>query len=122
MIYALQTGGVPPLIPPFIVDVRDVAKAHIAALDLPRAADLQDKRFIINAGNLTWKEAAEHLNTARPSMKTAAQVDFPALPGPASTLDNSRSLKVLKLGAYIDPKKTVEDAVDALVEVQKSWA
>lgn len=122
MVYGLLVGGVPNQPPPFVVDVRDVARAHIAALDVLRKDNLQDKRFIVNAGNLTWKDAAEHLNVVRPSLKTAVLTEFPPLPGPASTLDNSRSLEVLKLGAYIEPKKTVEDTVDALVEVRKSWA
>jgi nucleoside-diphosphate-sugar epimerase len=120
MIYGLLAGGVPPQPPPMVVDVRDVAKAHVAALDVPRATALQDKRFVVNATNYTWKEAAAHLNAVRPSLKTAALGDFPALPGPASTLDNGRSVEVLGL-EYIGPGKMVEDAVDSLLEAQKSW-
>ena len=71
---------------------------------MPCAMTLQDKRFVVNATNFTWREAAEHLNAVRPSLKMAALADFPALPGLALTLDNRRSVEVLKLD-YIGPEK-----------------
>lgn len=121
MIYGLVSGGTVPPIPPFIVDVRDVAKAHVLALNVPRKP-LEQKRYLVNGGNLTWREAIAHLNKVRPEIKTAAVDAFAELPGPASTLDTTRTNDDLKFGAFIDPKDTIVAAADAIVALQKTWA
>lgn len=109
-----------PISAPWFVDVRDVAKAHVLALDLPRLPHEQ-KRFLINAGNYTWKEAAEHIQKARPHVNTPALETFPDQPGPASTLDTSRAKALLKF-EFIPPNKTMEDFVDNMDIIEKSWA
>ncbi|KAF8879115.1 hypothetical protein BD779DRAFT_1789028 [Infundibulicybe gibba] len=93
LIYALMTGGHPPGIPPFFVDVRDVAKGHVLALNQPRKP-LEEKRYIVNAANYPWKDAVADV-TAK----------FPQVLG-------------IK---WIAPKKTMEDAVNTLLECQKVW-
>lgn len=117
----LIKGGMPPTPPPWFVDVRDIAKAHVLALDLPPMA-LEQKRFLINAGNYTWKEAAEYIQKARPQVTTAPLETFPALPGPASTLDTTRAKELLHFGDFITPQKTLEDFVDNIALVEASWA
>ncbi|KAF8992659.1 hypothetical protein BDQ17DRAFT_1546355 [Cyathus striatus] len=111
----------PKVFPPYFVDVRDVAKAHVLAIDLPRA-EPEEKRFIVNWGNYTWKQAAEYLRKAHPSLTNvvdpAAYVEHP---GTLSTLDTSRSQKVLGL-EYISPEKTLNDFVENIKEVEKGWA
>ncbi|KAF8067002.1 hypothetical protein FPV67DRAFT_1223190 [Lyophyllum atratum] len=120
MIYGLISGGTLPPIPPFVVDVRDVAKTHVLALNVPRKP-LEQKRYIANGGNLTWKEAVAHLNKVRPEIKTAAVSDFADLPGPASRLDTKRTNDDLNFGAWIKPEDTIVAAADALVALQKTW-
>ncbi|KAF8642480.1 hypothetical protein AX16_009481 [Volvariella volvacea WC 439] len=120
-VWALMNGQKPTQPPPFFVDVRDVAQAHVLALSLPATPDLEAKRFLVNAGNYTWKQAAQHLNKVRPDIKTASQEEFEELPGPASELVDKRAREVLGL-KYIDFGKTVEDAVDSLLEAKKTWA
>jgi len=119
--YLIVTGNYPPQGPPFIVDVRDVAKAHILAIDLPRSKNIGSKRYLINSGNLTWKEAAEHLQKVRPQGKYASLDGYKDLPGPAATLDTTRAQKELGFKSFIDPKKTMEDAADHIFELSKKW-
>lgn len=110
----------PPLWPPWFVDVRDVAKAHILTLDLPRLP-LEQKRFLINAGNYSWKEAVVHLKISRPQVTPPPLESFPTPPGPATTLDTTRAKEVLKM-EYISPAKTMEDLVDNMEIIEKTWA
>jgi len=115
-----MTGQTPFQPPPWFVDVRDIAKAHVLALEQPPAA-LEQKRFLVNAGIYTWKEAAAHLSAVRPEIKTLPVEELPSLPATPTELDTTRSVKVLGM-VYIKPEKTVVDAVDSIIEVQKSWA
>lgn len=117
----ISKGLTPPAVPPFSVDVRDVAKAHILALDLPRMP-LQEKRFIIASDNFSWKEAAAHLKKVRPDTTSPLDPDsFPPPPGPVSTLDNSRAKQVLKM-EFTAPQKTLEDLVDTFGALEKSFS
>ncbi|MBH0005027.1 NAD-dependent epimerase/dehydratase family protein, partial [Pseudoalteromonas sp. SWYJZ12] len=120
MIYGLITGGSPPQPPPFVVDVRDVAKTHVLALNVPRKP-IGEKRYISNGGNLTWREAVAHLNKVRPEIKTATPESFGDLPGPASTLDTTRTTEDLNFGEWIKPEDTIVAAADALIALQKTW-
>ncbi|KAF8879114.1 hypothetical protein BD779DRAFT_1162179 [Infundibulicybe gibba] len=121
LVYSLMKGEHPVQPPPFFIDVRDVARGHVLALEQPRKP-LEEKRFILNYGNYTWKQAAAHLAVVRPQIPVPTQESFPPLPGPASTLDNSRAREVLGIGELIVPETTMEDAVDSLIECQKVWA
>ncbi|KAG6847441.1 hypothetical protein H0H93_008085 [Arthromyces matolae] len=117
-IYMLAQGGVPPLLPPFTVDVRDVAKTHVLALSVgPKP--LGEKRYISNSGNITWAEAAVALKKAHPELKLGDS--FPDLPGPASTLDNKYTTEQLNFGTWITPEETIIATWEALVELQKTW-
>ncbi|KAG6817899.1 hypothetical protein H0H93_006930 [Arthromyces matolae] len=110
--YMLAQGGLPPLVPPFTVDVRDVAKTHVLALSVgPKP--LGEKRYISNSGNITWGEAAVALKKAHPELKLADS--FPDLPGPASTLDNKYTTEQLNFGTWITPEETIIAAVEAVM-------
>jgi nucleoside-diphosphate-sugar epimerase len=114
--YIVFNGGIPPVAPPFVVDVRDVALAHVRALGLDPVASgtaPSEKRFLVNGGNLTWREAAEHISKVRPEKAKPAPLDsFPELPGVVSTLDTTRAKEVLKITEFIDPKQTIVDVAD----------
>ncbi|KAG6808564.1 hypothetical protein H0H93_016754 [Arthromyces matolae] len=118
-IYELMNGTQPMVIPPAVVDVRDVAKAHVAALDLHRAPPGFVRRYIACSGNLTWGEAGDHLRQVRPDYQTLD--NYVDLPGPALRLDTTRTVADLNL-QWIDPRKTIVDAADALNEARKTWA
>jgi nucleoside-diphosphate-sugar epimerase len=121
MIYGIMKGPTyqPP---PYIADVRDVAKAHVLALGLPRNPGALERRYIINGGNLIWREAIDHLKVTHPELKTPSSSEYPDMPGPGSILDTSDTIADLKFGKFIDTRKTVDDTVVALQEVERSWA
>ncbi|KAF8154867.1 hypothetical protein B0H34DRAFT_799600 [Crassisporium funariophilum] len=119
--YMLVNGGIPPVMPPWIADVRDVAKAHVLALGLP-SKSVGVRRFLVNGSNFTWKQAAKHLKSVRPGINVALLEKFTELPGKASTLDTTRARKILGLEDFITPEKTMEDATDALLALQRSWS
>ncbi|KAF8996110.1 hypothetical protein BDQ17DRAFT_1364736 [Cyathus striatus] len=111
----LGTNGFPYAV------INDVAKAHVLAIDLPRA-EPEEKRFNVNWGDYTWKQVAEYLKTAHPTLtKVADPATYVGLPGTLSTLDTSKSRKVLGL-EYISPEKTLDDFVENIKEVEKGWA
>ncbi|KAF8999412.1 hypothetical protein BDQ17DRAFT_752668 [Cyathus striatus] len=119
--YELIKGNVPGFSIPTVVDVRDVAKAHILALDLPRAAVAEDKRFIVNYGLYSWRQGAEHLKKTHPEIKTIDIASLADIPPNISTIDATRSREVLKL-EYTSPDKMLDDFVESIAEVEKIWS
>ncbi|KIM39464.1 hypothetical protein M413DRAFT_446968 [Hebeloma cylindrosporum] len=121
-IYQILQGGAVPPAPNWLVDVRDVAKGHILALE---ASNLpaDKKRFIVNAGTYTWKEAAEHLKKSRPALRDHIQPleQIGDLPAPSSHLDNTRSMELLGLADYISQENMLDDTVDDLLMLEKLW-
>ena len=113
--------GPAPQPPPYVADVRDVAKAHVLALDLPPNPGALERRYIVNGGNLTWREAIDHLKITHPELKTPPSSEYPDVPGPASILDTSNTISDLKFGKFIDPKQTIDDTVVTLQELRKTW-
>ena len=120
LIYSIMKGPVPQN-PPFMVDVRDVAKAHVLAMGLPRNPGTLERRYIVSAGNLTWREAIEHLRVTHPELKTPPADQYPEIPGPASIVDTSDTITDLKFGAFREPKQVIDDAVTAIQEIEKTW-
>ncbi|RXW13235.1 hypothetical protein EST38_g12620 [Candolleomyces aberdarensis] len=115
--YLLINGQVPPAAPPYFVDVRDVAKAHVRALSLSPSKSVEAKRFLINGGLYSWKEAAQYLKKARPELNVVDPEKIGDAPGPVSTLDTTRAKEVLDFGEYIPFEKTLEDVVNDLAEI-----
>jgi nucleoside-diphosphate-sugar epimerase len=122
-IYQILEGGAVPPAPNWLVDVRDVAKGHILALEVSNLP-ANKKRFIINAGTYTWKEAAEHLKKSRLAVSHRIQPleQIGDLPAPSSHLDNTRAKELLGLVEYIPQEKMFEDAVDDLLMLERLWA
>lgn len=132
LFYPLMTGeagrALPEQTPPHFVDVRDVALAHIRALELSplsAGANVRDKRFVVaQPKTLTWKEAVEYFSKNRPDLegRLPSTEGAPPLPGPIAASDTTRAKEVLGITEYISWEKTVNDAIDALLEVEKAWA
>lgn len=123
-IHGMINNGEVPFAPVWLVDVRDIAKAHIMALEnLPLPAD-DLKRFTINAGTFPWKKLAEHLLKVKPELRDRIiPLDtVPPLPGPLGSLDTTRAKGVLGFTEYIPMEKTFEDAVDDILMLEKLWA
>jgi len=114
--------GIPKMVPPITIDVRDVAHAHVLALSAPPSSRVGRKRLGIAGPTLTWKKALEHLLKTRPELKERIQ-DLSEDPDvEAATVDTGRARDVLGFGDCIDWRKTVEDTADCLLEVEKGWA
>ncbi|PPQ75147.1 hypothetical protein CVT24_010104 [Panaeolus cyanescens] len=125
--YMVMTGRVPPgPAPPFVVDVRDVARAHVRAISLPPASSSTTrKRFLLNGGNYTWLQTAQDLAT-RTDLLHSRKVqiadfdEFPKMPGVVSVLDTQGAREVLGM-EFVEPRRTMRDVVDELVGLVEVW-
>jgi nucleoside-diphosphate-sugar epimerase len=115
-------GYDPAVVPPLIIDVRDVARAHVLALKAPPSDEL--KRFILSSSTFTWKDAIELIAKARPELKGRLPVvtgNEPPVP-PFATLDTSATGNILGLKNYVKWQDTLLDTVDDLLRVEKELA
>ncbi|KAJ5194144.1 NAD-dependent epimerase/dehydratase [Penicillium cf. griseofulvum] len=97
------------------VDVRDVALAHVRAIEVPEAGG---ERFFVTAGFFSNKELADIMRETHPQLESklppaGSPSDFPEN---IYDIDNTKSKKVLGLN-YRPLKQTVSDAVDSLLAV-----
>jgi len=96
-----------------MVDVRDVALAHLKCIQVPEAAN---KRFILNSHRVMYKDiygwlaAKYNAKGAKVPTNMAAGED----PTEFDLLDNTQAKKVLGL-VYTDMEKTFIDMADSLI-------
>lgn len=127
LIYQLISGEggrpLPPQFVPYAIDVRDAARAHIAALELPKGAVQKPKRFIVSGGTVLLPNTIEHISKTRPELKDRLpSIENPAsLPGPLSTIDTSLAKKYLHMTDHISLQDTVIATLDSLLRVEKTW-
>lgn len=101
------------------VDVRDVAFAHIKALETSNAGG---KRFLLMAGYHSNKEIAEIIANMDPKFREKLPANLDALeediPGPDERyrFSNKRSIDVLGL-SYTPLATSVKDTVDSLIKL-----
>lgn len=97
------------------VDVRDLAMAHVRAIELPEAAG---KRFFVTAGHMSNKEIADSMRRHFPelSSKLPREESENDMPKDIYKYDNSRSLDVLGL-SYRSLDECVKDTVKSLLAV-----
>lgn len=109
-------------LPPSFCDVRDVAVAHVRALEIGPASG-QRKRFLIAGGAFTWKEAVEYIRTAKPELasRLPSTEDATPAPGKLSTFDTKFAAEMLDMTEYIDWQRCVADTLDGLLAAEKSW-
>jgi nucleoside-diphosphate-sugar epimerase len=116
------TGIWPQVIVGSTIDVQDVARAHVLALEAPALQDGRRKRLLISSGEYTWKDLAEHIRKERPHLAHR-------LPGPeASTpveqtfapMDTSLTREVLGLDKYIPWTESVLDNIDSCLIWEKT--
>lgn len=123
-IYNLFDKKPVPIAPNWNVDVRDIARGHVAAAEkaLPPTLSQADRRFIVNPAPYTWKQAVEHLLKARPALKDRllSLDEIELLPAPPTPLITKNTKEILGLENYINPNITFEQAVDDLLLIEKS--
>ncbi|KAI0275427.1 NAD-P-binding protein [Gloeopeniophorella convolvens] len=105
------------------IDVRDLARAHVAALALPKSST--PKRFITNGGEFTWAQAVRHLRQARPEFAGALpelglQEDEEQPVPPHAKWDSSSAAEIV--GSYISFERSLEDTIDDGLQRQKELA
>lgn len=97
------------------VDVRDVALAHVRAIEVAEAGG---KRFFVTNGFFSNKDLADIIRESHPQLESKLPPKDASSDSPAQLYDydNSRSREVLGI-SYHPLKKTVADTVDSLLAV-----
>lgn len=97
------------------VDVRDVALAHVRAIEVPEAGG---QRFFVTAGFFSNKQIADVIRETHPELESKLPPkDSPSdFPDTIYGIDNKRSVEVLGL-KYRPFKETVADTISSLLEV-----
>ena len=107
--------GLPPTGTFLWVDVRDVALAHVKAIEVPAAGG---SRFFVTAGHFANKDLADNIRETHPEFASKLPPkDIPSdFPADVYGYNNKKSIDILGL-EYIPLKKTVADTVDTLLAV-----
>jgi len=92
------------------VDVRDVARAHIKALENAKA---DGERFLLSSDNFSWDQATEVLRRHYPDRKDKIVPPRENAAYGKSTLVNTKSKEVLGL-TYIDFETSIVDTAKTL--------
>lgn len=123
MLYTLlQPDGPAPS--PIFVDIRDVARALVAALNSPPTSAVGRKRVLISSEWVPPSEVVDLITKERPELVgricEGIKKPNPLYAGIKSVVDGKRLKEVL--GIEVTPwRKTILDAVDALVQIEKYW-
>lgn len=108
------------------IDVRDLARAHIAALISPPESEVGRKRLLIaSPHDLNYKEAVQFIAEKRPELKNrlidadkAPKFSLDRIP---LDLERVQAVTGVKVNSYISWQNTILDTVDSLLELEKSW-
>ncbi|THH28736.1 hypothetical protein EUX98_g5432 [Antrodiella citrinella] len=117
----IKPSGAHPFAPLFM-DVRDVARAFVAALKAPPASKVGRKRILISGNWRQLSDIAELVATKRPELASripaSQKADLPVKV--KQIVDNKRAKEVL--GLEITPwETTILDTIDSLVDLEKYW-
>ncbi|KAL4938045.1 hypothetical protein BDV06DRAFT_201832 [Aspergillus oleicola] len=114
LVRGFNKESVPPTGAFLWVDVRDVALAHIRAIEV---ADAGAKRYFVTAGHYANKDIVDIIRDAYPELEDRLPPkDSPSdLPKDIYGYDNSQSIQVLGL-KYRSLKESVVDTVKSLLE------
>ncbi len=119
-IYDLIRSDGPAPAPSFI-DVRNVARGLVNALDAPPSSQVGRKRIIMSGEWFSAKDAIEYLEEVRPELKGRLSENARhAPPAPKTPVDNTRATQILKL-KFTGWKQTVLETVDDLLRFEKEW-
>ncbi|KIK69243.1 hypothetical protein GYMLUDRAFT_35309 [Collybiopsis luxurians FD-317 M1] len=110
---------------PFHADIRDVAKAHVLALDSPSSSSVGRKRIIFGSPHdLDFSEMVSMIGTHRPSLKDRLiAVPPPKHAGKRMIYDAERLEEVLEMKDkdFKSLKDTILDTVDSLLDLERKW-
>jgi len=101
-------------LPDVLVDVRDIADAHLLAYERSEP----NQRYLIASENFNWQEVLDLTHKFFPN-QTKAKVGNPGVPiAPRLKFDNSKSRTKLGLN-YRSKEETFKDAIAQLLEFEK---
>ncbi|KAF8190640.1 hypothetical protein K438DRAFT_2018543 [Mycena galopus ATCC 62051] len=107
------------------IDVRDVAQAHIRALNSPPTAQVGRKRIVLSSpSGSPFRQTVDFIAEQRPALKerlitaTPQVQTFDVMP-----IDFGRVEQVLgmKVSDFHTTEQTTLDTVDALIQVEEQW-
>lgn len=94
-------------------DVREVAAAHLLALEVPEAEAVASRRFIVGQA-FRYQTAVDIAREAFPELRHRLPVGRPGYVEPAYAIDGSRAAEVLGL-QYMSLRETVADMLGQLL-------
>lgn len=119
LVLGMMRDGLQPTGPVYtLVDVRDVATAHVRALELPQAGG---KRFYLVAGHFSNKRLADVIGSTHPELKERLPKEegmVDDLPEQVYGFDNRRSREVLGI-EYRGLERSVRDTVESILEFER---
>ncbi|KDQ50511.1 hypothetical protein JAAARDRAFT_41972 [Jaapia argillacea MUCL 33604] len=119
-VYQLINGSVPQNVGIGSVDIRDVARLHVAALKSEVNTDGQEqKRITVPRQLIDWKVVVEYIAEKRPELKDRLPPtnDVPNLSKTFATVDTQRARGLIN--TFIPWQDTILAAVDDLVRLEK---
>ncbi|KAJ7274200.1 hypothetical protein C8J57DRAFT_1178328 [Mycena rebaudengoi] len=109
---------------PGVLDVRDVARVHIAALN-PVTADHPRRVPIVSPYPADFRDAIKYISEERPELRgrLADPSKVPIWPSYKLDVDLTPVDKAfgIKLNSYKTWKETILDAVDRFIEMENHW-
>ncbi|KAJ7440354.1 hypothetical protein B0H11DRAFT_2353668 [Mycena galericulata] len=108
------------------IDVRDVAQAHMRALNSPPTAEVGRKRIIFSSP-YSWplQRTVDYITAERPALKSRLIAGTPPELQPFDVIpvDFARIEHVLgmKKFDFYTKEQTILDTIDALVKVEDEW-
>ncbi|KAI1102454.1 NAD(P)-binding protein [Jackrogersella minutella] len=114
MMLGKMKQGLSPTVPVFtFVDVRDVAVAHLRAINVPEAGG---NRFYVVGGHFSNKRIADVIRKAFPELAERLPSDtHDDFPDDVYRFDNSKSKTMLGM-EYIGFDKSIEDTVQSILD------
>ncbi|KAK7447382.1 hypothetical protein VKT23_014092 [Stygiomarasmius scandens] len=132
-IYNLLNPTTTEFVDPVVVDVRDVARLHLAALTAPPTVDIGIKRFAIRAPYFaSYQDAIKYIAEAFPELKDQGRlIAEDKVPGYPTMLEGKLNVDWDRIedvfgagvggGTFRGWKEMVVDTVRSLLELEKAW-
>ena len=106
---------------PLGVDIRDVARALVAAIDSPPASKVGRKRILVSGEWVHPSQIIAWIEEDRPEVAKRLNQDVKNFAAGIRPVTDNSGLKEI-LGLEVTPwRKTIIDALDALLEHEKYW-
>jgi len=106
---------------PYFVDVRDTARALVAALASPPTSEVGRKRISLSSEWVQPLDIIALITKERPALADRLNKSFKSAPSGISMVTDNKRLKEV-LGLEVTPwQKTILDGVDALIALEENW-